>query len=584
MATKFYGTCTGTTGSKYDLWLEVTQNSQSVENNTSNITVALKLKRNDGYAASAYNLYEAENTVSLSVGGVSRVSGNITIDTRSSATAVLASWTGNIQHNSEGALSAAVSGSFTMSGADLRGGTVSASYKCTDIPRASSFTLSASRVNPAQSVTVSISAKSTTFSHIVKYSAGSLSGSVSVAAGASSASFAIPASWFSSFTNVSAFTATVTLETYKGSTLVGKSGGTLRVVVPDTNDFIPDFSIKLTETGSLPSGISGYVKGISRLKVELENVSLKYGASVKSVSVSLGGSTKSAVPATFSLNTNGTLEVFVRVTDSRNMVRARTQSITVYNYIPPSVSITSVSRCTSDGTVNASGTYARVKLVTNFSSVNSQNTAALTVKRRKSGETEGTTSTYAAAATLILSGFTDLAASYDIEVSITDTFTTVPFTVSRLLPGAYVPFNIRRGGRGASFGGYSERDNELKVCYDLNVLGSLVADTPPTFTAESGISEADVQLKYFKCLGLVFVSGRIVVSAGLSPDTIVRLGTFGAPRPESLTVINAAANNTLTAKVVGHVASNGVLTVFSDRNLAEGVAIYINGFWMNGGM
>lgn len=584
MATKYYGTCTGTTGSKYDLWLEVTQNSQSVENNTSNVTVTMKLKRNDGYAASAYNLYASDNTVSLSVGGVSRVSGNITIDTRNSATAVLASWTGNISHNAEGTLNLSVAGSFTIDGADLRGGSVSVSYKCTDIPRASSFTLSASRVNPGESITVSITAKSSTFSHIVKYSAGSRSGSVSAAAGVTSASFSIPAAWFNSFTTSAAFTATVTLETYKGTTLVGKSAGTLRVVAPDTNDFIPDFSISLSDIGALPTGIVGYVKSKSVLKVATQNVTMKYGAVLKSVSVTVGGVTKTELPATFSLNTAGTAEVFVKLTDSRNMVRAYTQNISVYNYVAPSVSITSLTRCNSDGTENNAGTYAKLRLVMNYVSVNSQNTATLKIGYRKSGDTESTESTYSAATTFILGGFSDITSSYIVDVSITDTFTSSPFTISRILSSAYVPFNIRRGGMGAAFGGYSERDNELKVCYDLNVLGDIVADTPPVFTPASCVSQSNVQLKYYKCLGMVFVSGRLVVTNGMQPDDIIQLGTFGTPRPAVLTVINAAANNTLTARVVGHVASTGALTVFSDTSLSEGVAIYINGFWMNGGM
>lgn len=584
MATKYYGSCTGTTGSKYDLWLEVTQNSQNVADNTSNITVSMKLKRNDGYSASAYNLYQNENTVSLSVGGVSRVSGNITIDTRNGTTATLASWTGNIQHSSDGTLTVAVSGSFTISGADLRGGSVSVSYKCTDIPRASSFTLSASKVYPGQSITASISAKSASFSHIIKYNAGSNSAYVNVAAGVNSASFSIPASWFASFTNSVSFTVSVTLETYKSGILVGKYGGSFKVLVPDTNDFIPDFSLNISDIGGLPSGISGYVKGVSILKVETQNLSLKYGATVKSVSVTFNGITKNAVPATFSLNTYGVLEVLVRLTDSRNMVKARTQNIVIYDYVPPSVSVTSAARCNADGTENSSGTYAKLKIATNVSSVNSQNVATLKVKRRKSGESAGTETVYAVAATLIVGGLSDITATYIVDVSITDKFTSQPFTVSRLIAGAYVPFNIRRGGKGASFGGYSDRDNELKVCYDLNILGNLVTDIPPTFVPAAGISESNVNLKYFRCLGLVFVSGRIVVTNGIQAGNIIQLGTFGAPHPAALTVINAAANNTLTANVVGHVASNGVLTVFSDKNLFDGVAIYINGFWMNGGM
>ena len=61
MAVKIFGACSGNSGGKYNLWLEVTENSSSIENNSSNITVNLKLKRNDGYSESAYNLNKSDN-------------------------------------------------------------------------------------------------------------------------------------------------------------------------------------------------------------------------------------------------------------------------------------------------------------------------------------------------------------------------------------------------------------------------------------------------------------------------------------------------------------------------------------------
>ena len=42
----FYGACTGKAGGKYNVWLSVIQNYQSIETNASNISVGLYLKRN----------------------------------------------------------------------------------------------------------------------------------------------------------------------------------------------------------------------------------------------------------------------------------------------------------------------------------------------------------------------------------------------------------------------------------------------------------------------------------------------------------------------------------------------------------
>ena len=105
MAINYYGSCSGTSATKYDLWINIAQNSQSVDDNQSNVTVKFYVKRNDGYSASAYNLNEEENSVKLTVNGNVLVSENIEIDTRNNVSFLLASWTGNLTHNADGKLS-----------------------------------------------------------------------------------------------------------------------------------------------------------------------------------------------------------------------------------------------------------------------------------------------------------------------------------------------------------------------------------------------------------------------------------------------------------------------------------------------
>ena len=98
MAIKFYGSCSGKAGPKYNIWLEVTENSPSIENNSSNVTLKLKLKRNDGYAESAYNLNETENFAKITIGENIVISKNLKIDTRNNATVTLLTWTGDVTH------------------------------------------------------------------------------------------------------------------------------------------------------------------------------------------------------------------------------------------------------------------------------------------------------------------------------------------------------------------------------------------------------------------------------------------------------------------------------------------------------
>lgn len=101
MAIKYYGSCSGNAGAKYNVWLEVTENSQSVENNVSNLSVTLKLKRNDGFSGSAYNLNEDENFAKITLNEKTKVSKNLKIDTRNNVTVTLLNWSGEVPHNSD---------------------------------------------------------------------------------------------------------------------------------------------------------------------------------------------------------------------------------------------------------------------------------------------------------------------------------------------------------------------------------------------------------------------------------------------------------------------------------------------------
>jgi|GEM_PF-3963586 len=135
MAT-FRGKCIGQSDYKYDTWMDVIQNKQDKTSNTSNVTIAMYVKRNDGYAQSAYNLIQ-KSTMSLAVGGSTIMSTSGYVDTRNSVTVKLAEWRGNIKHENDGSKRITVSGTFIVPGKDvyLDGGSVSGSMDLTKINR-----------------------------------------------------------------------------------------------------------------------------------------------------------------------------------------------------------------------------------------------------------------------------------------------------------------------------------------------------------------------------------------------------------------------------------------------------------------
>ena len=127
--------------------------------------MGLYVKRNDGYSESAYNLNTGDNSAQIKVGGSVKVSKNLKIDTRNGATVTLGFWSGDVAHNSDGTLTLSISGSFTMD-SPLTGGSVSADFNCTDIPRASSFEVSPKEINPGNALSVTGSSAASSFRHI----------------------------------------------------------------------------------------------------------------------------------------------------------------------------------------------------------------------------------------------------------------------------------------------------------------------------------------------------------------------------------------------------------------------------------
>ena len=537
------------------------------------------LKRNDGYASSAYNLNTDANTAKLTVGGSVKVNKNLTIDTRNSVTVTLASWTGDVSHTSDGTLTLSVSGTFSMTGTSLSGGTVSGSYKCTDIPRASKMTFSKTSVNPGDDITASITSASSTFSHKIKFSIGSYSSTKSVAAGTSSYTFSVPQSWANAVTKAKSGSVSATLYTYRSSTLIGTKVYSFTLSIPNTSTYKPSFSLTLADTsGKVPSGWNVYVKGKSVLKVSLGNVSYKYGATLSSSSVTVDGITKKTLPATFELTKSGSISVSVTLRDSRGYSSTETSSITVYDYSPPSISFNSLYRCTSSGTKSSSGTYLCAKFSKSVSSVGNRNQSEATLLYKKSGSGSYVSITITDSPVIFGEGGISLTDSYDVKLTLRDSITTGGVMCERRITSTDVPFNIRQGGKGAAFGCYSETDGELTVNYNLNVRGRLnYEDITSEFTLDTTyVSSMLGKIIKYPALKIAVFNLRFNISAKVGANTNFSVGSLLNEKPlyaNPMSVFHSDRYAGLTAYVSG----SGPLQIKTDGILEEGSRLYVSG-------
>ena len=580
MAINIYGSCSGSSGSKYDIWLNVKQNSQSIEDNKSNVTLKLFLKRNDGYSSSAYNLTESANSVVLKVGGKEKVNKNLTIDTRNGVTVTLASWTGDVTHETDGTLSLSVSGSFTMGGTSLSGGSVSSSFECTDIPRASSLSLSKSSLNPEDTVGATLSVASDGFNHKIKWSLGGASVTHSLSSGVTKDAFTVPLSWSEEIKNAKSGNISVTLATYKGTKKIGSKAYSLKLIIPATDEFLPQFSL-ITERidNEVPKEIGEYVKGKSQIKLNIENLSLKHGATISSYTAKVGSSSKTSLPATFDLTKSGEITISLTVKDSRGFSVTKSEKINVLGYSAPTISVNNLYRCDESGNKTTSGTSLLCDLKTNYSSLNEKNNPVVTYKYKKadggiySGEIPINESVQVLGNGEFLNN-----SSYILAFKITDSITKENDFIEVLVPSADIPFNIRKGGKGASFGCYSEKDNELTVAWNLNVKGGLVYENAeiemrPFVEDKRGLA------RYFSCLEIVIVRLRFTATQTISSGENHILATFTDRIPTLLTPVTVVVNNGMN-KCTGYIKSDtGELVMNSETDIEKGDYIYVSGFY-----
>ena len=533
-----YGSCTGSSGSKYNVWLDIKQNSQNIANNTSNITVVLKLKRNDGYADSAWNGYLNQNTAKITVNGSVKFDDNMTFDTRNGATATLASWTGNVTHDADGKYSKTIKGEFTTGNSGVSGGSVTGTFTATTIPRTSTLSLSNTSRNPTQDITSTITTASSAFSHKITYSIGSYSSVNTIAAGTTTHLFTIPQSWANAVTTSTSGKVNVTLQTYNSGSLIGTRADSFNLVIPDTSTYQPEFTIALTrQNNSVPSAWNIYVQGISGVSVNISETSYKYSATYKSVVVTVGGIQKTSLPAVYSpLNSSGTVNISVKVTDSRGLSKTETTSITVYEYTAPSAKFTSVFFSDDLGYVDDSGGYINTHISYLASSCDNKNVPTTTLKYRQFGGAWSNNITHTASDggshAIIGDGSISSANTYELSFTIEDEFGQ--YETIYKLGTAFIAFNVKKGGKGAAFGKYSETDNLLEVDYDLKVNGvcekTLLWSSSTPLTPTNSVTLNEDLLLYRLCVVRVGNTFNYL-TAFVSPNGHVRatLGYANSP-------------------------------------------------------
>lgn len=453
--------------------IDITQNSQSIANNTSNVTVRVNAKWTGG----SYNLLEKSGSVTID-GTKYTFTSPFNTDRTTSGSCNLYSKTLNITHNSDGTKKLTVSASYTSG---VSSGTVAASATktLTTIPRKSTLSVGNGTLGTSQTLTVT--RQTTSFTHTITYTCGSASGTICSKSTSTSISFTPPLSLASQNTTGTSVSIKYTITTYNGSTSVGSNSYTKTCSIPSSVK--PSCKVTVTDSTGKKDTFGAFVQGVSKFAVTI-TPTISYGSAIASYSATANGSTyTSASFTTGVLKSSGALSVSATVKDKRGRSGSATASnLTVLAYSKPTIRTFTAQRCNSDGTVNIRGSYIKVNFSATISSLNSKNQASYKLEYKVSSA-----STYTSVTLTELSGVynvnnadyifkADTSSSYDVRLTATDSIGSTPQATT--VSTSYKFMSWRKSGTGIAFGKIVEEENAAEFGFVMRATHGELLSSP----------------------------------------------------------------------------------------------------------
>ena len=457
-----------TTNDKIKYKITITQNSQSVANNTSNVTVSVRVYRTN----TGYTTY-GTGTVYCTINGTQYTEAITSSDKITSSGIVLFSKTLNITHNADGTKTLATSARITHD--QFSSSSQSYSQALTTIPRATTPTVSATSVNMGASITINMPRASSSFDHTLTYKFGSATGTIGSDLGTSSA-WTVPLSLASQIPNGTSGACTITCKTYNGSTLIGTKTVSFTAKVPSS--VVPTFgSVAVADTNTAyATQFGSLVQGKSKAKFTI-TASGAYGSTITAYKTVIEGKTYTgASPTTAVLTGSGNVTATITVTDSRGRTATTEKTFNRIPYSAPKITAFSAVRADAAGTENYEGMNGKISVAFSIAAVSNKNTSSYKIEYKKQTATAWTSlengTGYTLNKTIITGAVFDTNSAYDVRLTVTDYFGSITRTAS--LPTAFTLLDFNASGRGVAFGKVSEREGIEFALPMYSTLGHLI--------------------------------------------------------------------------------------------------------------
>lgn len=436
--------------------ISITQNSQNIANNTSNVTTKVT-----GYwTYGSWNHYTTSGTCTINGTPYGFSLNNFNPNRTTSGSMTLFSKALNISHATDGKKTLSVSAVYKTGLNSVGNVSASASKVLTTIPRATTPTVSESSVDMGDKVTINTPRAASSFTHDLAYAfAGEDYKSIATGVG-TSYSWTVP-DLASKIPKATSGTVTIRCITKDSSDkTIGTKTVTLTAKVP--SEVIPTVSgvTHAEATSGLAAQFGAYIQNKSKLAIKITAAGAK-GSSITDYQAKLNGKTYDDASFTSAvLTSSGELTLQVRVKDSRGRWSAyKNVDINVLAYSSPKIQALKVYRCDASGNPDDEGTYMAVEYRYSVTSLGGKNTASMAVKYKRSTATEYTNllTNTALSANTTAKPTTVFSTDYqfDVQMTVTDWFGATA-TANAKLPTAAVIMDLKADGLGISFGKVSE--------------------------------------------------------------------------------------------------------------------------------
>lgn len=315
-------------------------NRQNVASNSSTVNVQARLITN-GYAS----MWGVTADLTITINGGSAIE-HPAINIGTGSSQLIFAHDYNVPHNSDGTKTVGIKISVALNTGGYGSSMVAFDLPLSNIPRASDVSDATGTIGSA--MTINISRKNSAFTHTVKYSFDSKSGTIATGVG-TSCSWTPPADLATVIPNATSGIGGITVDTYSGSTKIGSKSAQLTLNVPSS--MTPKLgSITLTDSNTAVKNLlntaNTFAEIVSDIKVAFNNATGVQGSTITDYHAEIVNKNQSTSDNNGNLGLmkwNGSAQVKAWVVDSRGRSsNAVTTNITVLEYFLPTLTFTAI--------------------------------------------------------------------------------------------------------------------------------------------------------------------------------------------------------------------------------------------------